>query len=97
MVEYEDLIYNYVRLIPLGMVTTFHEVAKAVGNGVQVSNVVNALKKIQDVDYIPAHRVVTSDGCFSSSFVDGGKRGQKKRLISEGIIIRKNNNKNFSR
>ena len=33
MVEYDDLIYNYVRLIPLGMVTTFYEIAKEIKEG----------------------------------------------------------------
>ena len=75
MNKFEDLIYSYVRLVPLGNVTTFGELVRVVGNNVQTPNVVNALKRVQDVGYIPTHRIVTSKGYMSESFVDGGKRG----------------------
>ena len=90
MREFEDLIYEHVRLVPLGMVSTFGELARAVGNNVQVSYIVNILKKVQDITYIPTHRIVTGNGELSSSFVDGGKRGQKKLLRFEGVIVKKN-------
>ena len=96
MKNIEDLIYDYVRLVPLGNVTTFGELARAVGNNVLVTNVVNALKKVQDVGYIPSHRIVTGSGYVSASFVDGGKRGQKKYLKYEGVPV-KNNRVNLSK
>lgn len=90
MKNIEDLIYDYVRLVPLGMVSTFSEIARAVGNNVQASGVVSALKKVQDITYIPTYRIVTSSGGLSSSFVDGGKRGQKKLLKFEGVPVKNN-------
>ena len=88
MKNFDELIYDYVRLVPLGMVTTFSEIAKVVDNGVVSNNVVAALKKVQDVAYIPAHRVVKTSGDLSKSFIDGGKRGQKKLLKSEGVVVK---------
>ena len=88
MKNFDELIYDYVRLVPLGMVTTFSEIAKAVQNGIVSNNVVSALKKVQDVTYIPTHRVVKTSGELSSSFVVGGKRGQKKLLKSEGVVVK---------
>ena len=96
MNNYDELIYDYVRLIPLGNVTTFGEIVRVVGNNVQLANVISALRKVQDVGYIPTHRVVTSTGQMSKSFVDGGKRGQKKLLKQEGIIL-KNNKVNLNK
>ena len=90
MKNIEDLIFDYVRLIPFGLVTTFSEIAKAVGQGVSSGYVVNVLKKIQDVFYIPSYRVVTTRGGLSKTFPDGGKRGQKKYLKNEGIIVKQN-------
>lgn len=88
MKNLDELIYDYVRLVPLGRVTTFSEIAKAVQNGLVSNNIVSVLKKVQDITYIPTHRVVKSTGELCSSFVDGGKRGQKKLLKREGVIIK---------
>ena len=96
MNNYDELIYDYVRLVPLGSVTTFGEIVRVVGNSVQTANVVSALRKVQDITYIPAHRVVTSTGQMSKSFTDGGKRGQKKYLKQEGVIV-KNNKVNLNK
>lgn len=90
MKNLEDLIYSYVRLVPLGNVTTFGEIVRIVGNNIQTTNVVSALKRVQDVSYIPTHRIVTSKGYMSESFVDGGKRGQKKLLKMEGVEVKNN-------
>ena len=59
----------------------FTDVAKYTdANTGEQGDVISALRKVQDVGYIPTHRVVTSTGQMSKSFVDGGKRGQKKLL-----------------
>ena len=59
-------------------------------------NIMNGLKKVQDITYIPTYRIVTSNGGLSSSFVDGGIRGQKRLLKFEGVKI-KNNKVNLSK
>ena len=86
----EDLIFGYVRLIPLGRVTTQTEIARALGDTSLSRVVSNSLKKVLDVDYIPSHRVVSNEGRLLDSFVDGGKRGQRRRLINEGLLIKGN-------
>jgi len=85
-----EMIYDYVRLIPFGSVTTFSEIAKNVGQGTSSSFVVNALKGVQDVVYIPSYRVVTTKGALSKTFVDGGRRGQKRYLKNEGVKVKQN-------
>jgi len=90
MNEVADLIYDYVRLIPFGAVTTFSEIAKNVGQGISSRFVLSTLKNVQDVVYIPGYRVVTAKGLLTKTFSDGGKRGQKKYLKNEGVIVKRN-------
>jgi len=89
MSEIDELIYSYIRLIPLGKVTTFGEIVNVVGNNIQTNNIISALRKVQDIGYIPTHRVVTNDGCLTKTFIDGGRWGQKKYLKNEGVDVKK--------
>ncbi|OGG08099.1 hypothetical protein A3D05_05165 [Candidatus Gottesmanbacteria bacterium RIFCSPHIGHO2_02_FULL_40_24] len=86
----EEKVFRFVSAIPAGKVTTYKNLAGVCG----IKNprlVGRILHKNTDPLNIPCHRVVRADGSLSAGYAYGGKRGQKKRLIAEGIII--NNHK----
>ena len=80
-----DLIYQAVSNIPYGKVTTYGQVAKAVGikDARKVGWALHANKKPET----PCHRVVNREGKVAVSFAFGGREEQKKRLQSEGVTF----------
>ena len=84
--EFKEKVLSLVGQIPRGKVTTYKELAKALGRQRAYRAVGNALNKNPKPIKIPCHRVVRLD-----SQVGGYKLGQKKKielLEREGIIIK---------
>jgi methylated-DNA-[protein]-cysteine S-methyltransferase len=83
--EFERRVYERTREIPLGMVTTYGEIAKAIGTPNASRAVGNALNRNPLPVEVPCHRVVRSDmslGGFSRG------AGTKERLLrGEGILV----------
>ncbi|MDD4251131.1 MAG: MGMT family protein [Candidatus ainarchaeum sp.] len=80
-----ELVFKQVKKIPLGKITTYKEIAKAIGNKNASRAVGNVLNKNRDFENIPCHRVIKSNG-----EIGGYIKGQKeKRIIlkKEGIKI----------
>ena len=88
--NFYERVYDLVRLIPLGKVTTYGEIAKACGNPRASRAVGYALHKNPQPGVIPCHRVVNKDGELSSGFAFGGAKAQKKLLSSEGVTVKGN-------
>jgi len=87
-------VYELTKKIPKGRVTTYGEIARALGNLGYSRAVGNALKK-NDNKAVPCHRVVRSDGT-----VGGFRNGAKKKieiLRKEGIQIKSGKILNFNR
>ncbi len=85
MISFYEHSYKILRKVPKGKVTTYKEIAKALGNAHLARAVGLALNRNQTPIKIPCHRVVKSDGS-----VGGYKLGQNKKielLKSEGIKI----------
>ncbi|MFA5097592.1 MAG: methylated-DNA--[protein]-cysteine S-methyltransferase [Candidatus Margulisiibacteriota bacterium] len=81
---WEQKILDAVAKIPRGRVSTYGLVAKA--SGVNCARLVGrALHHNPDPLRYPCHRVVFADGSLSKNFAFGGKTGQKRRLIEEGV------------
>lgn len=79
-----DLVYEKVKQIPLGKVTTYGEIARAIG----ISNprvVGYALHANNQFMVVPCHRVVTKDGRLSKAFAFGGDDIQRQFLEHEGV------------
>jgi len=85
--EFELKVYERTREIPPGMVTSYSELARAIGKPRAWRAVGNALKKNPSPISVPCHRVVRSDmriGGFSKGALE------KERLLrSEGVRIEK--------
>lgn len=81
--------------IPKGRVSTYAQVAKAVGKPKATRAVGNALNKSPGMPSCPCHRVVKSDGS-AGGFASGTKK--KMALLSgEGISFEKGRVRDFKR
>lgn len=78
-------IYHLVRQIPSGKVTTYGEIAKALGTR-DARRVGHALHANKDSN-TPCHRVVTKDGKLSESYAFGGSFEQYAKLVEEGVTF----------
>lgn len=87
MDNFYKMVYDHVRLIPFGKVTTYGEIAKACGNPRASRAVGYALHRNPEPYIIPCHRVVNRNGELSGSFAFGGRNAQKNLLIHEGVQV----------
>ncbi|WP_290370156.1 MGMT family protein [Emticicia aquatica] len=80
-----DNIYEVVRLIPMGRVTSYGAIARYLGTGGarMVGWAMNACHSMPDV---PAHRVVNRNGVLTGKHHFGGNLMQEL-LENEGILI----------
>lgn len=84
-------VYEIVRQIPKGRVTTYGQVAILLGNP-RLSRVVGyALHVNPDQSTIPCHRVVNRTGGLSKAFAFGGINCQRELLEKEGIVFQGEN------
>ena len=82
-----DEVYETVKKIPKGKVTTYGDIARYVGN-FRASRVVGyALHNNPEPGVIPCHRVVNREGRLAPGFAFGGPGIQKELLESEGIKV----------
>jgi methylated-DNA-protein-cysteine methyltransferase-like protein len=83
-----DQIYNLVRLIPTGRVTTYGAIAKALGVASGARLVGYAMNSSHGLTPpIPAHRVVNRVGLLSGKHHFGPNDEMKQLLESEGLTI----------
>ena len=78
--------YDLVAQVPEGMVTTYGEVAKALGDIVASRFVGLAMSKNDDIDRVPCRRVVQTDG-YVGGYTGGGPAKKIRLLKEEGIQI----------
>ncbi|MBX7143268.1 MAG: MGMT family protein [Oligoflexia bacterium] len=77
--------YNLLRTVPRGMITTYAELAHALGTRAYRA-VGSAMNKNPYAPKVPCHRVVNSDGRLGG-YAHGAK-AKEKILKSEGIQVR---------
>ncbi|MDX5325330.1 MAG: MGMT family protein [Bacteroidota bacterium] len=85
--DFFDRVYEVVRQIPYGRVTSYGAIAKFLGaarSSRMVGYAMNASHAIEDV---PAHRVVNRNGLLTGKHHFGGSRVMEQLLESEGIEV----------
>ncbi|MCU0430318.1 MAG: MGMT family protein [Cytophagaceae bacterium] len=85
--QYFDEVYQVVRLIPKGRVTSYGAIAAYLGmrSGARlVGWAMNASHSLSDV---PAHRVVNSKGLLTGKFHFKTPTTMQRKLEKEGIVI----------
>ena len=78
-------VYDVVKCIPRGQVTTYGQIARLLGNP-RMSRVVGyALHVNPEPSVIPCHRVVNRFGGLADAFIFGGIHQQRLLLEQEGV------------
>jgi len=91
-----DLIYDIVRHIPKGRVTSYGAIAKSIGAGGSARLVGWAMNAAHTVENVPAHRVVNSKGLLTGKHHFGGDKMQKL-LEKEGIKVKDDQVQDFEK
>jgi methylated-DNA-protein-cysteine methyltransferase-like protein len=86
----KKLALSSVSLIPKGRISTYGDIAAALGNPNLARAVGNILHGNLHPGKIPCHRVIHADGSLSRSFAFGGIAEQRRLLKSEGVPFAKN-------
>ncbi|MGQ8869506.1 MGMT family protein [Myroides sp. TSA_177.3] len=90
-----ERVYDVVREIPIGKVTTYGAIAKAIGAPRSARMVGYAMNASHFDDSVPAHRVVNRVGMLSGKHHFDGTNLMQQLLESEGIVVQNNQVKDF--
>ena len=82
-----EKIYEAVKKIPRGRVSTYGKIAAMAGNPRMARVVGYALHRNPFPGEIPCHRVVNRDGCLAPAFAFGGEDVQRALLLHEGVLF----------
>lgn len=83
-----ERVYDAVEQIPEGMVATYGQIAKLVGEPRKARYVGYALHSNPRPGVVPCHRVVFADGSICEGFAFGGSDAQRALLEDEGVAFR---------
>jgi methylated-DNA-[protein]-cysteine S-methyltransferase len=86
--EFEERVYGITKRIPKGKVSTYSDVAEALGDRRMARAVGNALGK-NPYGHVPCYRVVRRDGGVGGYSAPGGSRSKAAKLRDDGIEIRR--------
>ena len=92
---YED-VYEVVRMIPEGRVTSYGAIANYLGLTKSARVVGWAMKNSHSDKSVPAHRVVNREGLLTGKH-HFTKEGMEELLVKEGIVIENNQIINFNK
>lgn len=81
-----DQVYALVQQIPAGSVTTYGDIARALGTR-DSRRVGHSLHSNPSGDLTPCHRVVNKEGRLSESYAFGGSLEQYAKLKAEGVTF----------
>lgn len=79
----KEKVFELVRKVPNGRVTTYLEIARALGNPGLARAVGNALNRNRDLEKVPCFRVVRSDGAVGGYLL--GTDEKIRRLEKSGV------------
>ncbi len=85
--DFFDKVYNVVRQIPEGKVTSYGAIANYLGVKKSARLVGWAMNASHDLDDVPAHRVVNRNGLLTGKHFFSGSNLMRELLESEGIKI----------
>jgi len=82
--KFAELVQEYVKQIPEGMVMTYGQIAALSGNA-GAARIVGGLAHFGNPEF-PWQRVVNKNGGLASGY-PGGRKGHKKALEAEGVFV----------
>lgn len=83
-------VYQIVRQIPEGKVTSYGAIAKALGTARSARMVGWAMNACHNLDDVPAHRVVNRKGLLTGKHHFEGTNLMQQLLENEGIVVIEN-------
>lgn len=90
-------VYEVVKLIPSGRVTTYGAIAEYLGSKISARMVGWAMNASHNDLKIPAHRVVNRVGLLTGKHHFQGPDTMQQRLEGEGVEIKQNRILNFKK
>ena len=87
MGAFNDKVYEVVKQIPYGCVSTYGDIARAIGQPRKALFVGYAMKSSLEPGAVPCHRVVFKDGHFWAREEDGSPSAQRIMLEREGVPL----------
>ncbi len=96
--SFYEQVFEVVRLIPKGRVTSYGAIAKALGAGGSSRMVGYAMSNAGLAKpSVPAHRVVNSSGLLTGKFHFSPPERMQEKLEKEGISVEKDKIKDFKK
>jgi len=95
--DFFERVYEVVRQVPYGRVTSYGAIARYLGTGRSARVVGWAMNQCHDLDDVPAHRVVNRNGLLTGKHHFGGTRLMQQLLESEGIRVKDDQVVDFTR
>jgi methylated-DNA-protein-cysteine methyltransferase-like protein len=92
-----EKVYEVVKLIPFGRVTSYGAIAKYLGAAKSARMVGWAMNASHNNNTIPAHRVVNRNGLLTGKNHFDGTNLMQQLLESEGVIVKENQVQNFNK
>ena len=94
--SFYDQVYEIVRLIPKGRVTSYGAIAKSLGAGGSSRLVGYAMNNAHGIiPRIPAHRVVNRNGLLTGKFHFATPDLMQQLLENEGLVIKEDKIQDF--
>lgn len=93
--DFFSRVYEVVKQIPYGKITTYGAIAKKIGAPKSARMVGYALNASSMQDDVPAHRVVNRKGLLTGKHHFQGTNLMQQLLESEGIKVKENTVQNF--
>ena len=84
---FDERVYEYLKKVPRGRVTTYGMIARAIGHPRASRQVGRALHRNPTPVIIPCHRVVNREGRLAPAFAFGGTDRQAELLQAEGVEV----------
>lgn len=94
-IDFFNQVYELVKLVPKGRVTTYGSIAKALGTAKSSRMVGWAMNASHKNSNIPAHRVVNRNGLLTGKFHFETPNQMQELLEKEGVKIENNQVVNF--
>lgn len=86
--DFFDSVFEVVKLIPKGRVTSYGAIAKYLGAARSSRMVGWAMNASHRMEGVPAHRVVNRNGLLSGKMHFGDPNEMERRLLLEGIKVK---------
>jgi methylated-DNA-protein-cysteine methyltransferase-like protein len=85
--DFFEKVYDVVRQIPYGKVSTYGAIAKALGAAKSARTVGYAMNASHAKDDVPAHRVVNRNGVLTGKHHFPGTHVMQQMLEAEGVKV----------